>query len=275
MGETTFDWDDLRLFLAVARHGGLAGAQHETGKSAPTLGRRMLALERRPGQQLFERLARGYELTEQGEALFATTSELENSIYPIVSTANGERQAPVKVSAGTWISYRLCQHMAGFVSRTRIPVRLISADHVLDIAHREAVIGVRNARPTHQSLAGQPINTIRFATYAATEDVQTWARVIRNTPSARWVLAKSQNVTCIEVTDPRNALDMTLAGLTKAVLPTFIGNSQSSLMQVSDEIPELQHEQWLVTHHDDRHRTEVRTVINWIRDVLGNEAVIR
>ncbi|MBL4811132.1 MAG: LysR family transcriptional regulator, partial [Rhodobacteraceae bacterium] len=39
MNEMKFDWDDLRLFLAVAREGGLAAAAASTGKSAPTLGR--------------------------------------------------------------------------------------------------------------------------------------------------------------------------------------------------------------------------------------------
>ncbi len=66
MNETNFDWDDLRLFLAVAREGGLAAASASTGKSPPTLGRRMLALERRLGLELFERLPRGYALTDQG-----------------------------------------------------------------------------------------------------------------------------------------------------------------------------------------------------------------
>jgi hypothetical protein len=37
MDETKFDWDDRRLFLAVAREGGLAAAAGSTGKSAPTL----------------------------------------------------------------------------------------------------------------------------------------------------------------------------------------------------------------------------------------------
>ncbi len=46
------NWDDLRLFLHVAEQGGLAGAAEKTGVSAPTLGRRMLALERASGRAL-------------------------------------------------------------------------------------------------------------------------------------------------------------------------------------------------------------------------------
>ena len=63
MNETISNWDDLHLFLAVAREGGLSPAARLTGRSAATLGRRMLALERSMGRELFVRHERGYELT--------------------------------------------------------------------------------------------------------------------------------------------------------------------------------------------------------------------
>lgn len=49
MSEAKAGWDDLHLFLAVAREGGLSPAARATGRSAATLGRRMLALERAMG----------------------------------------------------------------------------------------------------------------------------------------------------------------------------------------------------------------------------------
>ncbi|CCE99729.1 hypothetical protein predicted by Glimmer/Critica (plasmid) [Sinorhizobium fredii HH103] len=52
------NWEDLRLFLHVAEQGGLAGAAEKTGISAPTIGRRMLALERATGRALFVRADR-------------------------------------------------------------------------------------------------------------------------------------------------------------------------------------------------------------------------
>lgn len=64
--EDTPKLDDLRLFLAVADAGGLAGAQKATGTPSPTLSRRMAKLERQMGLRLFERGARGYTLTKRG-----------------------------------------------------------------------------------------------------------------------------------------------------------------------------------------------------------------
>lgn len=53
MNEMNFDWSDLRIFLAVARHGSLAAAAKVTGLSAATLGRHITGLERVLGEELF------------------------------------------------------------------------------------------------------------------------------------------------------------------------------------------------------------------------------
>ena len=71
------DWDDLRLFLSVAREGGLAPAARASGCSAATLGRRMLDLERQTGRDLFQRHERGYDLTLQGRELLEQLQSVE------------------------------------------------------------------------------------------------------------------------------------------------------------------------------------------------------
>lgn len=265
MNETNFDWDDLRLFLAVARGGGLAAATATTEKSAPTLGRRMLALEKRLGQELFKRLPRGYELTEHGQQLLEIAASVEQGIRPI---AGGSPTRRIKISAGTWVTHLLSQHIADLISDTSIVLQFISADHVLDIAHREAVIGIRNHRPTQISLAGRHTNKIRFAVYAVDENVDTWVSVLGSTPSALWLRDNMGDSPYIEVSNPRNALDMALVGAARVVLPTFIGERASNLRQISTEIEELEHMQWLVTHHEERHTPEVRAVIERVHHVL-------
>ena len=66
----------------------------------------------------------------------------------------------------------------------------------------------------------------------------------------------------IEVTTPQSALELAIAGTARAVLPTFIGDTQPQLTMVSNRIEELHHDQWLVTHHEDRFLPEVRRVID-------------
>lgn len=262
MGERTFDWDNLRLFLAVARAGGLGPAADLTGKSAPTLGRRMIELERTLGSELFHRKPRGYDLTDEGEALLRKVEGIEARVLPVTESTSPGTSLLVKISAGTWVTKVLMGSAAELVGSMPVRLRFISSEHVLNIAHREAVIGVRNDRPEDSGLAGRKIGRVRFAVYATDECVSTWARVLAKTPSAVWVKENAQGARTIEVTAPQNALDLANAGLARAVLPSFIGNAQPGLSKISETIEDLDHDQWLVSHHDDRFLPEVRHVMD-------------
>lgn len=267
MDESHFDWDDLRLFLSVARRGGLGPAAADTGKSPPTLGRRMLALERRLGLELFERLPRGYALTDQGRELLARAVELESRIAPLTDPRGAARPV-LKISAGSWVTHLLCRRISALTADEAVTLRFISADHVLDIARREAVIGIRNLRPEQPGLAYRRTGRVKFAVYAANGDIANWARVLGSTPSAQWAKQHMGAAPAIEVTHPRSALDLALAGAARAVLPTFIGDAQTSLRRLGPLIDELEHEQWLVTHHEDRFLPHVHRVGGRIHAML-------
>lgn len=262
------NWDDLKLFLAVARAGGLSAAVPVTGKSAPTLGRRMLALEAIAGGELFHRMARGYELTERGAVLLSKVVDLEAQILPLDRSAETGRSVTVKVSAGSWMTHILCQNITTILKGNESTRLLfISAEHVLDIARREAVIGIRNQRPGQNGLACRKIGRVQFAGYAVSENIEPWVRVVGKTPSAVWLAGQTHDTHCMEVTAPRNALDLACAGVARALLPTFIGDAQKKLARVTAPIAGLAHDQWLVTHQDERFRPEVRLTIDRIYEL--------
>ncbi len=256
------NWDDLRLFLAVARAGGLGPAEGKIGKSAPTLGRRMLALERILGQELFDRHPRGYALTEQGRALFSRAEVVEQAMSGLAPSALGPAPMLVKISAGTWVSHLLCQHARELADRSVVRLRFIAADEALDMRRREAVIGIRNRPPEDLALAAQRLSQVRFAWFARSPDVQDCAVSLGATPSAKWAQAAVPMHNRVEVAHPRNALDLAMAGTARALLPTFIGVRQSALQQIGKVIEDLTHDQWLVTHGEDRHLPPIRSVID-------------
>ncbi|WNZ59033.1 LysR family transcriptional regulator [Myxococcus sp. MxC21-1] len=59
------DWEDLRVFVALARAGSLSAAARMLKVSHATVGRRMAALEETLGRSLFDRRADGYVLTAE------------------------------------------------------------------------------------------------------------------------------------------------------------------------------------------------------------------
>lgn len=255
------NWDDLRLFVAVANAGGLAGAVAVTGLSAPTLGRRMLALEDSTGRELFIRRAKGYDLTSDGSDLLRQAAGLAGQIDAMTKPRDSRL---IKISAGIWTTHMLCRNAQSLMA-DGTTLRFVASNEMLDIPHREALIGIRNQRPEHVGLAGRRIGPVHFARYGRAGT--PWVQAIGSTPSANWVRDNAPNDT-IEVTQPTHALDLARAGVAQAVLPRFIGDNQPDLARQSDDIAALCHDQWIVSHNTDRFIPHVRRCIDSIADVL-------
>ena len=89
-------WDDLRLFLSVARLGGLSAATATTHLSAATLGRRVTALETQVGEPLFTRSQTGYRLTQAGEELLKRAEDVEAAMLSLTRWKEGALGRPVE-----------------------------------------------------------------------------------------------------------------------------------------------------------------------------------
>jgi len=283
MSETTIDWDNWRLFIAVARAKGLAGAATVTGKSSATLSRRMLLLEQQTGIELFHRLPKSYELTDSGAEIYERISAVEAELHTFDSSAVGGGSTLIKVSAGSWMTYGLCQQLELITKDiTKTRVRFIAAEAVLDISRRETTIGIRNSRPTQPNLVCRKIGRVQFAVYATSKSVTNLVQVEQQTPSAVWskqqILEDKKVKGCsheyqsnfFEVTSPRNALDIAYSGKACVVLPTFVGDQAKPLKRVTSTISELSHDQWLVTHPTEQYHTQVRKVIDGIYRAAKN-----
>lgn len=265
-------WNDLSAFLAVARHGGLAAAARAHGSSAPTLGRRMRALERQLACELFVRRTHGYDLTEAGRRLRDDLEAAEATILRATAPA-ADTVPTVRLAAGTWTTLVLAGNLATLAGDPPdIRIAFVQGEDMLSLSRREAAIGLRAGRPTEAGLAGRKLRPVAFAPYATADASDRWIVVRGTAPSARWVAERCDDPAC-ETTAPRLALDLALNGAGKALLPTFIGDAHlgdaRNLERVGPVVEELSHEQWLVTHDDDRHLPEVRKAIDRIVKLLG------
>ena len=263
-------WDDLAAFLAVARAGGLAGAARGLGVSGPTLGRRMRALEQALGRDLFLRRTHGYHLTEEGQSLLDDLAGIEAGILRITRRSPGEALPLVRITAGTYTMMALAPlagHLVGNPPDLRL--RLLAGEAVLSIARREADIGFRSRRPIETGLAGRKLRDVAFAPYAAPGAPDCWIVVAADTPSARWITERAGRDAVIQTDTPRVALDLALTGLGRLMLPDFLGNARTELERVGEIVPELAHEQWIVTHADRRTQPEIRRALDRIEEVFG------
>ena len=269
----SLSWDDLQYFAAVARGGGLSAAAERLGSSPATVGRRMVALEQAVGRPLFVRRQTGYELTGDGRVLYEKALSMEAGAQTIQDWLQAEGQrSVVRISAGTWTANFFAANF-GKLWKPDDPFRIAfkTTEAKLDIAHREVEIGIRNAQPDSPNLAARRTVDVAYAPFRARNHPspghEQWVTVApedATTRSMRWVNALDGLVVAAWANAPRTLHDLIRAGIGKGVLPCFAGDRDPLLERAGDEIAELRESQWIVMHNDDRHRSDVRTVVNRI-----------
>lgn len=89
-------WDDVRYFLALAREGSLSAGARALGVEHSTISRRVGQLEAALGLRLFDRLPRGWQLTQEGESLLPQALALETGIAGMLRSTWRRTRWPAK-----------------------------------------------------------------------------------------------------------------------------------------------------------------------------------
>jgi len=273
-----FSWDDLRLFLDVARLGGLSAATETTRLSAATLGRRVAALERQVGEPLFHRSRTGYRLTQAGEDLLARAEDVEAAMLSLKRWKEGAvGDRVVRLSAGSWTAAFVAGHIGDiWTVDDRFGLELVTAQQKVDIGRRNADLGIRNQRPTEQWLAGRLIGRVAYAIYSGPSLINGikagyfvgLAGEGGQTHSARWMQARHGDRIAVRGNDAMGVRELVAAGAGLSVFPCFVGDSDPRLVRVAPPIGELETDQWLVSHHEERHEPAVHAVAERIAALM-------
>ena len=106
----TWQWDDVRFFLAVVHAGSLSGAARALGVGHVTVGRRIALLERRLGVTLLNRTPDGFATTSAGEAILRQCTAMENAALDLERIAAGHDSlvtGSVRVTTTEALGYQL------------------------------------------------------------------------------------------------------------------------------------------------------------------------
>src|SRR3954465_7064443 len=149
-GSGLLDWNDARIFLAVARHGSLRAAGRALGISQPTVGRRLAAFEAVfGGPALFDRLPEGMRLNEAGAALVPVAEQLEDAALSLErhrAAAVSVLSGTVRISVGEWAAAFLPRHAVSLWKTpppAGITLELVETLQTANLARREADLAVR------------------------------------------------------------------------------------------------------------------------------------
>lgn len=165
-----FDWNDLKFFLAVARHGSTIAAGKALRTSQSTVQRRLRELEAKIGRELATRQSSGYRLTPFGEKLLPLAERVEAAIEDFEQCITGEvreEAGVIRMTCPEPIIPRLLPIIEQFHTRhPRLRVEFVTSDRYLDLTSGEADVALRSG-DTEDELIGRKIADSIWAVYAS------------------------------------------------------------------------------------------------------------
>jgi DNA-binding transcriptional LysR family regulator len=283
------DWDDARVFLAVARHGSLRAAGRALGLSQPTIGRRLAAFEAVfGGPALFDRLPEGLRLNAAGAALLETAEQLEDAALALErrhAATSPALSGTVRVSVGEWAAGFLARHLARFGEPDLPPgitVELVESPETANLARRDADLALRHGVPQSGNLYVSKVGAIACALYRRRDGdfpgLQRGARWVTYTEeqghyvSARWLdqqIRAQGGKVVLRASNLLMRLEAVRAGVGIGLLPCYTADRDPLLDRVGDPVPELAADYWVIVHRDLRRAACVRAVIDWIQRLFG------
>lgn len=168
----TPSWDDLRILLAIHRAGSLLAAGKSLGLSTSTTARRLDALEAAVGRQLVYRSRSGAELKPDALRMVRLAEGIEHGLDALRRDQK-MLAGTLRVSVPDGMTPMLARALITFHhAHPGVDLELVGENRMVDVAAREADIGIRLTRSTSNVLVEKHLASFRFALFASADYVR-------------------------------------------------------------------------------------------------------
>ena len=259
------NWDDMRLFLAVARTGSISGGAKQLGVQHSTVSRRLRSLEEKLGARLIERKKAGYELTLAGENIKQAAIRVEREMLGVDEALLGKDTHLVGTLRVTAINNMASSVLMPMFARfsdehPQVDLHIIVSNMDASLAQREADIAIRLTNSPTDTLIGKRMLTVASTIYGSREYLKKikqqatepkWIGVnccvFHKTWTKQYCSHQSHN---FYSDDTLLTLSAIKEGLGVSYLPCFLGDANPSLQRYCE--PDAQHNLglWILLHPD-------------------------
>jgi DNA-binding transcriptional LysR family regulator len=171
------DWDDLRVFLAVARGESLSAAGRVLKRDPATVGRRVARLEEAMGAALFVKSPQGYTLTDAGGRLMTHAERAEQAVTQGADELAGQAgrlSGQVRIGAPDGCANFLLPQVCAEISREHpeLELQVVALPRVINLSKREADLAIAVSPPQAGRLTVQKITDYRLHLAASRKYLQ-------------------------------------------------------------------------------------------------------
>ena len=280
------DWDNVRVFLAVARAGQFMAAARHLRIDHATVARRMSALEGSLKARLLDRRTTGISLTAAGQRFLAAAERIETEMLHTqaeLTDRDVELSGTVRVGAPDGLStYYLARRFAALADRfPAITVQLVPTPQVVPVSKRDVDIAIVLDKPEAGRLVTRKLTDFSLGIFGSADyldrrgEPATTADLLRH----RWVgyveeysyspslgyLAELCGGTAIafQCASAIGQLEAVRAGAGLGVLHDFIVDGDQALIRVMPDRRAIR-SYWVVEHEDTRGIGRIRAVHDFI-----------
>lgn len=291
MRQHRLSWDDLHLFLGIARAGTLTAAAQRLKLSQPTAGRRLRALEDALGSALFQRTSTGFLLTDEGETMLAHAERMEEEAIALerrLVGGSGALEGVLRISSSDWFATRvLAPRLATFSGdHPLITLELIADFRLLDLQRREADVVFRFVPFSGPDVVQRRLAHIQYGLYVAesyidrcgdplsSEDGTGHFLVTMNSAfdqvvDLAWLRSRWPQARLAMRSNSRDIqADSCVRGVGLAVLPVMIGDALP-LRRLEADAPGR--DIWLGYHEDLRRLRRLRSLVDFLTAQISGE----
>ena len=290
------NWDDIRLFLAVARAGQILAAARRLGLNHATVGRRLDGLEKALAAKLFERRPNGCTLTADGAAFLPAAERMEAEMLAArsaIGSAEVGLSGTVRIGApdgfGTaFLAARLGQLSA---QHPGLVLQLVPVPRAFSLSRREADIAITMDRPEEGRLVAQKLVDYALGLYASTAYLDRHGRPqtltdlaghrlvgyvddLLSTPSLDYAAEIAGAFRSrFEISSALGQTEAVVSGAGIGILHAFMAGEDASIIPVLPANT-LTRSYWMVVHEDLRMIRRVGLVAEFLSELVARERAI-
>lgn len=288
------DWDDVAVFLALARFRTLSAAANSLGVTHATVGRRLRTLEARLGQKLFERLANGFELSDAGLQMLPDAESIESHVANIIHrSASGDvsneglvRLASMEAIASLYLAPKLSEFCR---TNPAISIELVTAAHWINLSKREADVLISFPKPEGRRIQVERIGEFRLHLYGSTGYLAEHGPILDRSElrkhrfvdyvdelveinAVRWLADVEQNANITFRSTSLIAQSRAVqAGIGIGLLPSFVAAGLSGIERILPETVYTSRPIWLTVHEDLSHLSRVKALVHFLKNLIARD----